>query len=140
MKDRKYRTGWRHAQLMDLAEELGYTPGEFSLIRFAEDAKRIKEWNECIDKGLNPPDLINMSVVEAERIVRAETRALMKRERDWLSFFYPQMKQEAVSGTVAHEHKHDHKHSAEPLSETAQWVNEMLGGEEGSEAPESSTH
>ena len=37
-------------------------------------------------------------------------------------------------------HQHDHRHTAEPVSETTEWVVGMLGGDPASETEKPSTH
>lgn len=97
---KRYRRGRLNKQLHEIAAAQGYTPGEFSVARFAQDAKKLKEWAKEIDRGLLPEDLGHMNINAASALVRREINDMIKRERDWLPFFYPQMKSTEVSGSL----------------------------------------
>lgn len=93
----KYKHGRLNKGLREIADQLGYTPGEFSMMRFAQDAKTLKEWIEYLDKGTMPPELGNLSPSEARQLVRKEVADLVERERSWLPFFYPTLKAQDVT-------------------------------------------
>ena len=87
----------RNQSLRDIADQMGYTPGEFSLMRFAQDAKTLKQWVSFVDAGTVPPELGNLNVREARELVKKEVDDLLERERAWLPFFYPQLKSQDVT-------------------------------------------
>lgn len=97
MDNGRYKPTRFNKGLREIAEQMGYTPGEFSLMRFAEDAKTLKEWLSFVDAGTVPPELGNLSVREARQLVRKEVADLVERERAWLPFFYPTLKAQDVT-------------------------------------------
>ena len=93
----KYRRGRLNKGLREIADQMGYTPGEFSLMRFAEDAKMLRAWVDHINAGTVPPELGNMRPHDARKVVRKEVQDLLERERAWLPFFYPTLKSQDVT-------------------------------------------
>lgn len=105
MDNDKYKRGRLNKQLREIADEMGYTPGEFSLMRFAEDAKKLKAWAADLDRGLIPEELGHLPWAEASKLIRREIKDLIERERSWLSFFYPTMKSMELGGSLTIERK-----------------------------------
>ena len=91
----------RRGGLTQLANELGYRPGEFTIRRMVEAAKALKEWSEYLDQyGKAPPELGSMSPGEARGFLAREIADLVKMETGLLDFFYP--KQRATTGEMDH--------------------------------------
>jgi hypothetical protein len=79
--------------IKDLAEKIGYTPGEFTLRRVAEDVERLERWGADLRRGLIPTDLEHVGgVAEARELYQLEVRALIDREGKILNYFHPTQK------------------------------------------------
>lgn len=78
--------------LDDLAKELGYTPGEFTLRRLVEDIQAVKTWREdYVRTGKMPPDL-NMDPADFRGFMLDSEVELAKREAALLDYFHPKKK------------------------------------------------
>lgn len=90
----------RKTGLRELAEKAGYTPGEFNVVRMAENIAQVKEWREYLEAGTPPPDMGDIGMSQAWKIYKREDAALRKEDRAMLEFFYPKMR--ASDDTVEH--------------------------------------
>jgi hypothetical protein len=98
MGEAKNLRGRPTKRLRELADEVGYSPGEVSVQVFAYDGRTIKRWLKDLSRGLVPEDLGHMRLGAASEFVYREARAYVDRERQWMEFFEP--KQKAVESNV----------------------------------------
>jgi len=120
----------------EIAAEEGYENGRFTFRRLAADTRRVEEWIACMKRGVVHEDLASLgNSAEMRDLVAKEALALSKEEREWAPFFHATMK--ATDMTVTGDLKHDHKHTHEQLSETAEWIAELLGRSEEKPSKES---
>ena len=87
--------------LADIAAELGYTPGEFTLTRINENTKRVGEWIYELRRGLVPDDLADAgfgSVAECWPMVIEESKALERQELEWVVFFHSRKHHTQLTG------------------------------------------
>ena len=75
--------------LEDVAEEMGYSPMEFTLERMAQDAKLLQGWARDMDRGLLPEGLGHLTPQKAKRLVKKEIQAFCGREKGLAEFFFP---------------------------------------------------
>lgn len=121
----------------EIASSVGYTPCRTAMRTAAFYERRINEWLDDIERGVRPRGL--ETVNNAVDMVLKEAVDFADLELKWARYFYQPMRTELdvnVSGEVSHDHKHTH----EQLSETAEWVAELLGGIEEGEIKGSVSH
>ncbi len=76
--------------LHDIADELGYTVGQFSLERMAETAEVVAAKLQELKDG-------TLSLKERDLLYK-EAADLMRTEREWADFFSPKLKATELSG------------------------------------------
>lgn len=83
---------WR--TLRDLAQEYGYSPGEFSIYRMADNVYRIRRWMNDLKHGVIPPDFATsgMNISQVTEIVMREAREIAIEELKWADYFHPKLK------------------------------------------------
>ena len=87
--------------LREIADELGYTPGKFTLQRTAETSEMLQQWSRYYRDGEVPPDFTDMEFEEWALWYRSEVREIVASEIKLLEYCYPKMR--------AHDVQAEHK-------------------------------
>lgn len=83
--------------LIDIAHEAGYHPGEFSLMRLAEDQAFVKQLRESLRVGRTPPEFGSMSPSEADALIRDLESEIEQRDLQWRSYFFPKLRDDTTT-------------------------------------------
>ena len=84
--------------MRDLAEELGYRPGEALIKRMKAARDSLDEWKTYIDNGTVPPDLGCYTIGLAIDKLKNEESDLARQELAMLEYFYPKHRSTELKG------------------------------------------
>ena len=89
----------KRRSIRDMAAEMGFTLGAFSVKRMSEDAAQIDGWIESMRAGVIPPDLDANNELAAWQFIKREVEDLERREHRWIDYFEPKLKSIEVTGS-----------------------------------------
>lgn len=84
--------------MRQIAADVGYKPGQFSIARMASQIETIKRWGHDISHGVVPPELDVRNIETARKMLRMEMQDVLQQEMRMLEYFHPKRKSVDVAG------------------------------------------
>jgi hypothetical protein len=89
----KYKKG-----LVEMAEAVGYQPGEFAMQRLSSDIVQVRAWIDDLNHDLVPADFSSLTIQEARSEVQLLVEDIEQRDKEWRDYFFPKLR--SVEATV----------------------------------------